>query len=79
MNIWFCEEWGISGLDEKLLASQERQCSLELVDYKIFMGYFSEGGSLKDEIANIELGCSVGFQILLRCVCFGRPGQISIF
>jgi len=49
MNIWFREEWGISGRDEKLLASQERQCSLELVGYKIFMGYFSEGGRLKDE------------------------------
>jgi hypothetical protein len=49
MNIWFCEEWGIYGLDEKLLVSQERQCSLELVGYKIFVGYFSEGGRMKDE------------------------------
>jgi hypothetical protein len=48
INLWFCEVWGISGLDEKLLASQERQCSLELFGYKIFVGYFSEGGHLKD-------------------------------
>jgi hypothetical protein len=70
MNIWFREEWGISGLDEKLLVSQERQCSLELVGYKIFVGYFSEGGRLKDEITNIELVCGVSFQILVHCVRF---------
>jgi hypothetical protein len=49
MNFWFREEWGISGLDVKLLGSQERQCSFELVGYRIFMGYFLEGGHLKDE------------------------------
>jgi len=70
MNIWFREEWGSSGRDEKLLVSQERQCSMELVGYKIFVGYFSEGGLLKDEIANIELVCSVSFQILLHPVHF---------
>ena len=68
MNLGFREGWDISLLNEKLLASQERLSSLELVGYKIFVGYFSEGGRLKDEIANIELVCSVGFQILLRSV-----------
>jgi len=33
MNIQYCTMWDISWLDEQLLASQKRLCSMELVSY----------------------------------------------